>query len=64
VKALSEEKEEKVSDWNSFLVVRINKEVKKKAEEAARARGLSLSSLVRVYIIQLAKEQDRGEKHE
>ena len=45
------------------VIIRINKEVKEKAQVIAEENGLSLSALINSYLVSLIKEKDRNMVH-
>ena len=45
------------------VIIRINKEVKEKAQVIAEENGLSLSALINSYLVSLIKEKDKNIVH-
>jgi hypothetical protein len=52
-----EDKPKRRQGWSEYILVKVDKATKEKANEIARARGLTLSALLRIYLIALTKEQ-------
>ena len=45
------------------VIIRINKEVKEKAQVIAEENGLSLSALINSYLVSLIKEKEKNTVH-
>ena len=43
--------------WSEYVLVKVDRETKEKANAIARAKGLTLSALLRIYLIELTKGQ-------
>ena len=48
---------------DTYVIIRINKEVKEKAQVIAEENGLSLSALINSYLVSLIKEKDGNMVH-
>jgi antitoxin component of RelBE/YafQ-DinJ toxin-antitoxin module len=57
VEEVKEKTKKKSEPWSEYVLVKVDKETKEKANAIARARGLTLSALLRIYLIELTKGQ-------